>query len=131
MKKQIEFLTVTILSIVATLLTISPLLRSKKFSKLHWMRKLAVGDTVCDCRYVHSKITSFETVRYPPKWMMNIVAKVPGTIGDKLFKLTKVALKKIGLTQIEDKQVVVEDGHSFSIMSCCDPVDPANHYDHD
>lgn len=131
MKKQIEFLAITVLSIFATLLTISPLFRQRKFSKLRWMRKLSVGDTVCDCRYVHSKITSFEVNRYPPKWIMYIVAQVPGEIGNKLCKLTKATLKKIGLTQVEDKRVTVEDGHSFSIMSCCDPVDPKNHYKHD
>ena len=120
-------MTLFILCMVGALWALAILIRERPFSRKRWMRKIKVGDTVCDCRYKHSKVISIDHVdRYPWRWVTLITGYIPWKLGDVIFEFSKVACRKLGLTSIVDKRVTVEDGHSFNLLACCDPV-----HDHD
>lgn len=91
-----------------------------------WMRTLQVGDSVCDCRLQHLKITAIEnhyTVKFPFFLRRIIFAEwVPYWIGNVFYDIFCWVSRKIGNVELIDKSLVLEDGAHCSAMSCCDNI---------
>lgn len=90
-------------------------------AKLTWIRDLEVGDSVCDCRYMHLRVVSLEEMRYPPNWLTWFPRKF---LPWKLFDLSLWFINLFTrLYPVGDKDVVLEDGAHCSLLHCCDPID--------
>lgn len=95
---------------------------------------LKVGDMVCDCRFQHLRVKSIEEVWLPRKtafynfignteWLSDSVACFIMDLHDKLFRF-------LGITELVDKDVILEDGAHCSASACLDPVNTHSLSDH-
>lgn len=95
--------------------------------KIKWMKSLKVGNVVCDCKFDHLTINKIEEV-YMPKQMSTGLAsiilhdKVPVQIVDAFLLIRDWFCSKLGIVELVDKDLYLEDGGWCSAIHCCDPV---------
>lgn len=97
--------------------------------KLEWAKTLKVGDTVCDCRYKHLRIADIRDRRYVVyPWLIRQIIfsdYIPMFLTDWLDDAYSYLARKIGYTELADRDITLEDGSNCSAMHCCD-----NPHDH-
>ncbi|KKM93273.1 hypothetical protein LCGC14_1210100 [marine sediment metagenome] len=99
--------------------------------KKTWIESLSVGDSVCDCRFKHLKISKIYEV-WTPIAPSNILFKLTDWIPLAIFSFIWDArgwlYTKLGLVTLTDKDLILEDGAQCSAQHCCDPVDHAREH---
>jgi hypothetical protein len=92
-----------------------------------WMRRLRVGDKVCNCDFKHVKITSIQddmSVWRP--WLYRWIV-FNDWMPTPLLILIDVpwawACRKLGAMVLIDRELTLEDGNVCSAEHCCDPVE--------
>ena len=102
-----------------------PYLSPEEFQQ--WLENLSVGDTVCDCRYKHLKITEIGEEYIPPKWTSLFLANwLPLILFDAFANLRDFITDKWGKFlgwKLWDKTLVLEDRSTCSARACCNPAD--------
>lgn len=97
-----------------------------KTNKLQWAKKLKVGDTVCDCRFLHMKIKSIEPYYIHQRCpLINIICAdwFPHKFGDWIMDSWFAFVSKINWRKICDFTLILEDDSRCSAIHCCDPAD--------
>jgi hypothetical protein len=90
--------------------------------KIKWMTTLQVGDVVCDCRYKHISIKELSPCYLPwyPKLLQKLIFSLPDPVFDIIDRVWCFVMRKLHITSLVDKDLILEDGSHCSAMSCCD-----------
>jgi len=86
------------------------------------VRRLKVGDFVCDCRFKHLKVIAIFPERFPKsrwEWLYRLAP----------WRWWKDVLDWCGLSWIYNLDIEVEDGSSCDFRQCCNLV-PHDGYEH-
>ena len=101
--------------------------------RMNWIKSLKVGDIVCDCRYKHLKIKEI-TNEYRlaiPVSVYIVFSYFPRWVERILCMMVEGIFHKLNLTEIRDRQIIMEDGHGCSADGCCDSPDHIWKHDED
>lgn len=88
-----------------------------------WVKRLRVGDTVCNCSYRHLKIVGIRDEIYA--WKPDLVLKIvyndlaPMWIEDAW----EWFCEKLGLHALADRWLLLENGRGCNARACCHPHD--------
>ena len=103
-------------------------------NKINWVRRLKIGDVVCDCRFKHLPIKKLDPcfVVWFPRILRNIVFAdiMPEKLSDWLDDHWCSLMHKLGLLECTDYNITLSDDRQCSAMDCCTPIDNHNSSDH-
>lgn len=99
--------------------------------KIEWMRRLEVGDIVCDCRCKHLKIVEIEECWVAPRGKLYCFLTprwLPNYFYHRLARLHAWLSRIFEWEILHDVDLKLEDGAYCSAMHCCSPPDHEQEY---